>query len=32
MEWAERIGDLLPEETVEVSISELPDGSRKIEW
>ena len=24
MEWAERIGDLLPEETVEVSISELP--------
>lgn len=32
MEWSERIGDLLPEDTVEVEISELPDGRRKISF
>jgi tRNA threonylcarbamoyladenosine biosynthesis protein TsaE len=30
MEWPDRLGELLPEETVTVRIEELPDGSRKI--
>lgn len=32
MEWPEKIGTLLPEETVRVEIDELPDGSRRIRW
>ncbi|MDE6094568.1 MAG: tRNA (adenosine(37)-N6)-threonylcarbamoyltransferase complex ATPase subunit type 1 TsaE [Muribaculaceae bacterium] len=28
MEWPDRIGNLLPDETVTVSIEELPDGKR----
>lgn len=32
MEWPERIGSLLPEETVKVGIEELPDGRRRIHW
>lgn len=32
MEWPERIGSLLPEETVKVGIDELPDGRRLIHW
>ncbi|MBQ7751007.1 MAG: tRNA (adenosine(37)-N6)-threonylcarbamoyltransferase complex ATPase subunit type 1 TsaE [Bacteroidales bacterium] len=32
MEWPENIEDLLPEETLRVSISVLPDGSRKLSW
>ncbi len=30
IEWPDRIGDLLPEEAVTVSITELPDGRRNI--
>ena len=32
MEWPENIGDLLPEETLQVSIRVLPDGSRTVCW
>lgn len=32
MEWPDRIGNLLPEETVTVEITELPDGRRKIRF
>ena len=32
MEWPENIEDLLPEETLRVSLSVLPDGSRKLSW
>lgn len=32
MEWPDRIGSLLPEETVTVEITELPDGRRKIRF
>lgn len=30
MEWPDRLGDLLPEETVDVTITVNPDGSRTI--
>lgn len=30
IEWGERIGSLIPEDTVVVKIEELPDGSRKL--
>lgn len=30
MEWPERVEGLLPEETVDVTIEELPDGRRRI--
>lgn len=32
MEWPENIEDLLPEETVKVSISVQPDSSRLLSW
>lgn len=32
MEWPEKIGNLLPEETVKVGIEELPDGRRRVYW
>ena len=32
MEWPENIEPLLPEETLKVSISVQPDGSRVLEW
>ena len=32
MEWPDRLGSLLPEETVEVKIMELPDGKRMIKF
>lgn len=32
MEWPENIEDLLPEETLKVSISVLEDGSRLLRW
>lgn len=32
MEWPELIGDYLPEETVRVSIDELPDGTRILSF
>lgn len=32
MEWPELIEDLLPEETVKVTIEEAADGSRVIKW
>jgi len=32
MEWPENIEDLLPEETLKVSISVGPDGSRTLSW
>lgn len=32
MEWPENIEALLPEETLHVHISVLPDGSRLLEW
>ncbi len=32
MEWPENIEDLLPEETLRVSIKVLPDESRVISW
>ena len=32
MEWPELIEDILPEETVRVSIEEQPDGTRTIEF
>lgn len=32
MEWPDRIGTLLPEETVTVTLRELPDGRREINW
>ena len=32
MEWPESIEDLLPEETLKVSISVLEDGSRLLRW
>ena len=30
MEWPEKVAPLLPEETVEVTIEELPDSSRLL--
>jgi tRNA threonylcarbamoyladenosine biosynthesis protein TsaE len=32
MEWPENIEDLLPEETLRVSITVSPDGSRTLSW
>lgn len=32
MEWAENIADILPEETLTVTISVAPDESRAISW
>ena len=32
MEWPENIEALLPEETLKVQITVLPDGSRRLEW
>lgn len=32
MEWPENVEDLLPEETLKVSISVEPDGSRILRW
>lgn len=32
MEWPENIEDLLPEETLRVSITPRPDGSRLLSW
>ncbi|MBQ9463147.1 MAG: tRNA (adenosine(37)-N6)-threonylcarbamoyltransferase complex ATPase subunit type 1 TsaE [Bacteroidales bacterium] len=32
MEWPENIEGLLPEETLKVSITVEPDGSRRISW
>ncbi len=32
MEWPDRLGPLLPDETVEVRITEMPDGKRMIEF
>ena len=32
MEWPENIEDLLPEETLDVTIAVRPDGSRIISW
>lgn len=32
MEWPENIEDLLPDETLKVSISVNPDGSRLLNW
>ncbi|MBQ3722836.1 MAG: tRNA (adenosine(37)-N6)-threonylcarbamoyltransferase complex ATPase subunit type 1 TsaE [Bacteroidales bacterium] len=32
MEWPENIEDLLPEETLRVSISVAPDGARILSW
>ena len=32
MEWPENIEGLLPEETLKVSISAQPDGSRLVSW
>lgn len=32
LEWPENIEDLLPEETLKVSISVRPDGSRLLSW
>lgn len=32
MEWAENIEDLLPEETLRVTVTPRPDGSREVFW
>lgn len=32
MEWPENIEDLLPEETLDVTIAVRPDGSRVLSW
>lgn len=32
MEWPENIEELLPEETLKVTINVLPDGSRILSW
>lgn len=32
MEWPENIQDLLPEETLKVTISVLDDGTRQLRW
>lgn len=32
MEWPENVADLLPEETVFISVEVNPDGSRTISW
>ena len=32
IEWPEKIGELLPEDVVSVTISENADGSRSVEW
>ena len=32
MEWPENVEDILPEETLRVSISVADDGSRTLEW
>lgn len=30
IEWPERVADILPDDTVDVTIAENPDGSRSI--
>ena len=32
MEWPENIEELLPEETLAVSITVAPDGTRTLSW
>lgn len=32
IEWPELVEDLLPQETVKVTIEELEDGSRRVKW
>ena len=32
MEWPENIEEILPEETLRVHITVLPDGSRSLTW
>ena len=32
MEWPENVEELLPEETLKIQITVLPDGSRRLEW
>lgn len=32
VEWPENIEEILPEETLKVSIAVQPDGSRKVSW
>lgn len=32
IEWPENVGDILPEETLKVTISVMPDESRVISW
>lgn len=32
MEWPENIEDILPEETIKITISVNPDGSRTLSW
>ena len=32
MEWPENIEDILPEETLKISISANPDGTRTLKW
>lgn len=32
MEWPENIEEIIPEETLKVSITVLPDGSRELSW
>ena len=32
MEWPENIGDLLPEETLKVTVSVASDGTRTLSW
>ena len=32
IEWPELVEELLPEDTVKVTIEELPDGTRQIHW
>lgn len=32
IEWPELVEDILPEETVKVTIEELPDGNRRVSW
>ena len=32
IEWPELIEELLPEDTVKVTIEEMPDGTRQVRW
>lgn len=32
MEWPENIGEIIPEETLKVTITVLEDGSRRLDW